>query len=56
MSHMSFGVQDTLPIEEAYGCPQGGAIPLWQLFKAVGQPPHVKGSPERLHPGVQVHL
>ena len=33
---MSFGIQDTLPIEEAYGCPQGGAIPLWQLFKAVG--------------------
>ena len=20
----------------------GGAIPLWQLFKVVGQPPHVK--------------
>ena len=53
---MSFGVQDTLLIEEAHGCPQEGAIPLWQLFKAVGQPPHVKRSPERLHPGVQVHL
>ena len=33
-----------------------GAIPLWQLFKAVGQPLHVKGSPERLCPGVQVYL
>ena len=54
--HMSFGVQDTLLIEGAYGCPQGGAIPLWQLFKVVGQLPHVKGSPERLHPGVQVLL
>ena len=35
---------------------RGEAIPLWQLFKAVGQPLHVKGSPERLHLGVQVHL
>ena len=41
-----------LPIGGAYGCPQGGAIPLWQLFKAVSQPLHVEGSPERLHPGV----
>ena len=31
---ISFGVQDTLPIEEAHGCPWGGAIPLWQLFKS----------------------
>ena len=35
---------------------RGGAIPLWQLLKAAGQLPHVKRSPERLHPGVQVHL
>ena len=30
---MSFGVQDTLLIEETYGCPQGGAIPCGNCSK-----------------------
>ena len=42
MSYMPLGVRDTLLIEE--------------LLKAAGQLLHVKRSPERLHPEVQVHL